>query len=114
MHYRIKYKKHFGIEFDENFEVHHIDLDRKNNDIDNLVLLPKELHEQYHSIINSISVCPEKPKADGIIDLRLNNALVTEYGAKSFELLPEVMAKCQRWYRLKLDGYPVRGRKSGK
>ena len=43
------YKDATGIDFDSsNYEVHHIDEDRSNNDIENLVLLPKELHSKYH------------------------------------------------------------------
>lgn len=53
--YREKYKAYYGIDFDENFDVHHIDLDRGNNDIDNLILLPKFLHEQYHKCLTEIS-----------------------------------------------------------
>jgi len=30
------------------FEIHHIDLDRKNNDVFNLVLIETSVHRQYH------------------------------------------------------------------
>ena len=43
--YREKYKRYYGIEFGKDFVIHHIDFDRENNDISNLVLLPRELHE---------------------------------------------------------------------
>lgn len=53
--YRKKYKEYYGIDFDKTFDVHHIDLDRNNNEIDNLILLPKNLHEQYHKCLAEIS-----------------------------------------------------------
>ena len=49
--YRNLYKKHYGIDFDDSLEVHHINGNRKDNEINNLILLPKELHQQYHKII---------------------------------------------------------------
>ena len=38
--------------------MHHIDLDRKNNDIENLVAIPKELHQEYHKLINKVNYVP--------------------------------------------------------
>lgn len=37
-----------------NFEIHHIDLDYTNNDIFNLVAIPKKLHQRYHYLHNLI------------------------------------------------------------
>lgn len=46
--YRQLYKDYYGIDFDESMVVHHIDFDRTNNRIENLLLMPKELHAKYH------------------------------------------------------------------
>jgi hypothetical protein len=47
--YRKKFKKHYGIDFDgQKYHIHHIDCNRENNDINNLMMLPKKLHQQYH------------------------------------------------------------------
>lgn len=44
-----KYKDYYGIDFDsQEYEVHHIDFNHSNNDIENLMLLPKKLHRRYH------------------------------------------------------------------
>lgn len=51
--YRQYYKDYFGIDFDESYDIHHIDFDRKNNDISNLLLLPSKLHHQYHFAIRA-------------------------------------------------------------
>jgi hypothetical protein len=45
--YREKYIKHHG-EPPEGWHIHHIDGDRKNNDIDNLIAVPPSLHEWIH------------------------------------------------------------------
>jgi len=52
--YRKKYLEYFGLKDDTNFQVHHIDLDRNNNSLNNLVLLPKELHRNIHSNFQNI------------------------------------------------------------
>lgn len=44
----MKYCKVLGIELSNDFEVHHIDLNRKNNEILNLVAIPTKLHRDYH------------------------------------------------------------------
>jgi hypothetical protein len=54
MHYRKIYSILTGLEVPKDFEIHHIDFDRKNNDIKNLVALPKKLHRQYHFHLNII------------------------------------------------------------
>lgn len=46
--YRKIYAEATGCEVPKNFDVHHIDFNRQNNDIQNLVALPKELHQRYH------------------------------------------------------------------
>lgn len=53
--YRKIYADYYCIEWDSKlFEVHHIDRNRENNDVHNLVLLPKKLHKEYHRIISII------------------------------------------------------------
>ena len=46
--YRKKYEKHHNIVLDIDTDVHHIDWNRKNNDIDNLIAIPKWLHTRIH------------------------------------------------------------------
>ena len=47
--YREKYIKHHG-EPPEGWHIHHIDGDRKNNDIDNLIAIPPKLHVWIHDV----------------------------------------------------------------
>lgn len=50
--YRKKYEDYFGIELGDDMDVHHIDFNRENNDIDNLLAIPSELHTRYHFYAN--------------------------------------------------------------
>jgi hypothetical protein len=50
MNYRKIYENECGIELDSNTEVHHLDCDRNNNDIMNLVALPIAIHNKLHKL----------------------------------------------------------------
>ena len=51
--YRDKYQKFFGF-LPEGYEVHHVDLNRNNNSLINLVALHKEIHNKYHVSLAAI------------------------------------------------------------
>lgn len=53
--YRKYYKDYYGIDFDSNYVIHHIDFDRSNNDINNLILLPSKLHSRYHFLLTGFN-----------------------------------------------------------
>ena len=64
MNYRRFYQDKLGIVLEKSYHVHHIDSNRNNNNIVNLVALPKSLHLMYHSkkakyefIISLINEC---------------------------------------------------------
>lgn len=46
--YRKYYEDYYGINIQDGFVIHHIDGNRNNNRIDNLLMLPNELHARYH------------------------------------------------------------------
>ena len=52
--YRQFYKEYYGIDFDDSMVIHHIDFDRSNNNIDNLLMMPKELHAKYHWNVSAL------------------------------------------------------------
>lgn len=52
--YRKFYEKQTGKKVPKDFDIHHIDLNRENNDIENLVAIPKELHKKYHALLSKI------------------------------------------------------------
>lgn len=53
--YKKFYSSFYGIKWDTKvFDVHHIDRNRENNDIHNLILLPKDLHKELHRVYNDL------------------------------------------------------------
>ena len=46
--YRLKYKKHHNINLCKDIDVHHIDWNKNNNDINNLIAVPKMVHVVIH------------------------------------------------------------------
>lgn len=93
--YREKYKRHYNISFGSDMVIHHIDFDRTNNEISNLLLLPRKLHEEYHTILTAIGA------RKGVADLTFNNYDITEFNSVLFEKLPSVIAECRKWQKLK-------------
>lgn len=64
MNYRKFYQDELGLILDKSYDVHHIDSNRKNNKLSNLVSIPKKLHCKYHTrkanyedIISRINDC---------------------------------------------------------
>lgn len=54
MKYRQLFMEHYGIKDPgPEFDVHHIDFNRENNDIHNLILLPRSLHRRYHMCVTA-------------------------------------------------------------
>lgn len=48
VNYRKLYENFFGITIPAEYDIHHIDFCRDNNEIDNLILLPHYLHQALH------------------------------------------------------------------
>lgn len=104
MDYRKFYKEHYAIEFGSDFVVHHIDSNRNNNDISNLLLLPRKLHARYHFLLNALSI-----QSGGYVDLKLKDKGITNYELKILDLLPEIMKECNKWIRYKENRYEIGG-----
>ena len=107
--YRAIYKEFYDIEFDSSFVIHHIDFDRTNNDIENLILLPRGLHSKYHQTIREIQGTPKSENP--LIDLKITTDML--YRRFAYEDLAEVVTKigdwvCFRNLRYKMpDGYKM-------
>ena len=106
MNYRKLYSDHYKIAIPEGFDIHHIDEDRENNDISNLVLLPSRLHHQYH-FYKSIAM-KWNPGGD------LYSQDISSYNLKSVEAYCKACNECKVWMHLKsyMDGenmfpYPI-------
>ena len=94
MNYRKIYSDYFGIKIGSEYAIHHIDGNRSNNKIYNLLLLPKRLHSQYHfykSIIDSWNKSTD-----------LNDIYGNTYLLNAFEKFSKVCYECFKYYRIKI------------
>lgn len=105
--YREKYKRYYGIEFGKEYDIHHIDLNHNNNDIDNLVLLPKELHCKYHFYLNAVMKIKGEESYMRMFDARVHGNLlnINSYEMNAISNLISVLNECSYWYdkKAKLD-----------
>ena len=78
---RVKYRRFYfeqvGKVYDSNFAIHHINFDRSDNRIDNLVALPKGLHSRYHFL--------KRIKVSGIPELDMIGSSAEVREAEYFE-----------------------------
>lgn len=94
--YREKYKRYYGIEFGEEFDVHHLDLNHDNNEISNLLLLPKELHHKYH-----MALCWLMPEDNFVkFDVRICGDHLDSHSLQlqAMENFIQVLNECKEWY----------------
>lgn len=99
--YRQYYKDYYGIEFGPDMVVHHIDFDRSNNNIDNLLLLPNTLHAKYHFAL-SMLVGPEKEKALDK-ELQLFGPMVPIHYSQWLRIMADTLDEIEPWIRMKMD-----------
>lgn len=98
--YRTKYKKYYGINFNsKKYVIHHLDLNHKNNDIENLLLLPSELHGRYHYYLSLFAKLPSFPTT-AVIDVKIcgNAVNSNNYELWMFEKFCDVLSECSLWY----------------
>lgn len=95
--YRERYKQYYKIDFDDSYDIHHIDFNRENNNIRNLLLLPKKLHIEYHSILEKVDPFWEKGS------ISINPQLETETNIQLLNAkeLIEIIEKCMEWVNYK-------------
>lgn len=55
MTYRKIYENAIGREIPKGWEIHHIDRNRENNNISNLVAMPRDFHKEYHSRLDKVT-----------------------------------------------------------
>lgn len=103
MDYREKYKKHYGISFGDEYDVHHLDFNHQNDDMENLLLLPKRLHHQYHFAISKL------PVENGKLALEVSIGgydELTSFALSALVDLAQAMKECREWkdFKSHLDG----------
>ena len=52
--YRKDYQEFYGIELSSDMDIHHIDGNHKNNDMDNLIAIPSSLHAKLHAALAAL------------------------------------------------------------
>lgn len=93
MDYIKKFKDFYKTDWNSNkYEIHHIDKNRSNNDIDNLVLLPKKLHHQFHFFYQSM-IADEK--ISDFLDIS-----ISPYSANAFEKFASIRKDVVGFYKL--------------
>lgn len=96
--YREKYKRHYGIEFGREYAVHHIDGDRSNDDIANLILLPLALHSKYHHYTTMMQIYAQ----DGFcFDLTYSGMSVRSLRFAQLDDLRVLFRELQPWIEYK-------------
>ena len=105
VNYRQLYKVYFGIDFGPEMAVHHIDFNRDNNDINNLLLMPRALHAKYHMHISQLGGA-----GNGMInpDMRANGNIYRDIAVKG---IAEALEKIDEWVQIK--GTMLRMKDSG-
>lgn len=90
--YRKIYEDYYGIEIPAGMDIHHIDEDRENNDIANLLMLPKDIHSRYHIWKREFD---RLERFDGLLLSHNQYAftVIAEFG--------KVCEECVRWMGLK-------------
>lgn len=102
MNYRKIYEDHYKITLSDDMVVHHIDLDRSNNDISNLLALPRELHAKYHMCLNTLRRSGERTviSYDGKIKGVIGSDNI--YQTLMLERFLEALKKCNKWHDEKM------------
>lgn len=99
--YRQYYKEYYGIEFGEDYSVHHIDMNRDNNNISNLLLLPKKLHNRLHFTYNIF-----KESIKDYEDISsLFNPMFSDFNVSCAKKYFETIIEVRKWYVHKVMEY---------
>lgn len=109
--YRKKYKRHYGIEFGSDYAIHHMDFNRSNNDIENLLLLPKELHNRYHFYIKAF-YSQDCKGGELVIKTRIDE-YEQEFYPKMLCGFLETLQECKTWLAKKKQMDAMRSERIG-
>lgn len=97
--YRQLYKYYYGIEFGRDMVVHHIDFDRSNNSIGNLLLLPNEVHARYHMAYSRLFGLDRSVNlSEELRPVSMNNLIYYSYNLHGME---KALGDLMPWVRMK-------------
>ena len=92
------YADYFKIQVKDGYHIHHIDFNPENNDIENLLLLPKKLHQRLHKVKNEYGVF-----LDGQMNMftDIKNQLTCSIMAEAMQKTSEIYDEIQIWVSIK-------------
>lgn len=99
--YRQLYKDYYGITFGQDMVVHHIDFDRSNNDISNLLLLPNRLHAKYHFVLSMLVGLDKKAAFSD--EMMLTSPNVAVHYCQWLRKMADVLEEISPWMQMKID-----------
>ena len=105
--YKKLYAQTYGITWDADLEIHHIDRNRQNNNISNLILLPGYLHNELHNCLNEAKIINEPVEVKDLIETMMGCMFNfgKSYYQEIFLRLLYVLSECKRWGFLKSISY---------
>lgn len=100
--YRTLYKRHYEIDFNSSYQIHHLNCIHTDNRIENLLLLPTDLHQKYHFYKENAEISRDLINFN--ITSGLNNSNV--YAIEQIQNFIKILEECSKWYdyKLYLDG----------
>ena len=89
---------YYGLRNDPGFAVHHIDMNRSNMDISNLLILPDRLHRRYHLVLRRLG-----GNDSGFIDMKItaDNINKTDKRIKLILEYMQIQKEMEIWFALK-------------
>jgi hypothetical protein len=94
--YRLLYEKVLDIKIPKGYVIHHIDLNRENNNFKNLVMLPQDLHTKYHAALEKFNRI-KKDCAFEIELMSINGVGHNEYLMSCYKEFNEIYKMCCLW-----------------
>lgn len=91
--YRKIYADYYGIVLSPEYAIHHIDGNRSNNEINNLLLLPRKLHSKYHFYKNIMDGWDK--------NTRLSEIYPNTYLVDAIRKFSDACEECFYWYKVK-------------
>lgn len=90
--YRKKYLEYFDLEDDLNFQIHHLDFNRENNKLSNLVLLPKIVHKRFHFYIAGF-----RNRKKGIVKIDISNPFSSSLDIETCVKILPILKEIEKW-----------------
>lgn len=105
--YKDIYRRAFKIDWERGkYDIHHINHDHEDNRVENLILLPKDLHQKLHSLLKSARY----DWNDTIVNLIITMQMLAENGEPAMEIkwmkeYSDLLIEISMWGFLKKTNY---------